>query len=446
MRRRGAFGGTPVGGERTLSRGEIRPLSLRRGGFRVGAWQAGDEDQKTWDISSEGQAVIDAETDFASVPPEPVGTGASGVPAFVQPEAPPIDPILRRRYRRCYAFGGFIGFLITVITIANYVTVPYFTIAPGSVRSTEPLVTVDGAPTFASDGEISFTTVSVGEATAFTAALGWLDPSVEVIPRKAVLGDQQPEENRKRNLEMMDGSKQTAQVVALRRLGYDVTATGTGAVIAFVKEGSPADSVLDPNDVVLSVDGVPVKIADDLVSSINTKQPGDTITLEIEPGNGDPIRKSTTTVVARESDPSKPMLGIQAGTRNLNFDLPFVVSIDSGDVGGPSAGLAFTLGVIDVLTPGSLTGGKSVATTGTMDLQGNVGPVGGVPQKTVGVRRSGAKLFLVPPDEYDEAVRFAGDMQVVAVRTLDEALDAIAKYGNDPSAVALASAGPLASQ
>jgi len=338
------------------------------------------------------------------------------------------------------------GLLITVIVIANYVTVPYFTIAPGSVRSTEPLVTVDGAPTFESYGDISFTTVSVGEATAFTAALGWFDPSVEVIPRKAVLGDQQPEENRKRNLEMMDGSKQTAQVVALRKLGHDVTATGTGAVIAFVKEGTPADAVLDPNDVVLSVDGVPVKIADDLVASINSKQPGDTITLEIEPGNGDPVRKSATTVVPRDGDPTKPMLGIQAGTRNLNFALPFTVSIDSGDVGGPSAGLAFTLGIIDVLTPGSLTGGKNVATTGTIDLRGNVGPVGGVPQKTVGVRRSGASLFLVPPDEYHEAVRFAGGMQVVSVRTLDEALEAIAKFGNDPSAMALTAAGPLPSQ
>jgi PDZ domain-containing protein len=111
------------------------------------------------------------------------------------------------------------------------------------------------------------------------------------------------------------------------------------------------------------------------------------------------------------------------------------VQIDSGAVGGPSAGLAFTLGVIDVLTPESLTGGQRIATTGTMDSSGTVGPVGGVQQKTVAVRRAGATLFLVPSNEYDEAKKYAGDMRVERVDTLDDALEVLASVGGGTDAV-----------
>ncbi len=334
--------------------------------------------------------------------------------------------------------------MVVIVGIAQYWKVPYYTIAPGSARPTEPLVKIDGHETYQSDGEIAFTTISFGEASALSAFAGWLDPSVEVVEADKALGGQQPDENRKRNLEMMDSSKQTAQVVALRKLGYDVKATGTGAVIKFVKADAPVASVLAPNDVVVAVDGKPVTIADELVDAIGAKKPGDRITLKIELGKDGQVVERETTVVSREDDASRPMLGVQAGTRNITFQLPFQVSIDSGEVGGPSAGLAFTLGVIDVLTPGSLTGGRKVATTGTIDLRGNVGPVGGVPQKTVAVRNSGAELFLVPPDEYDEALRFAGSMKVMPVSTLDEALKALADVGHDPEAVALATQVPKA--
>lgn len=352
---------------------------------------------------------------------------------------PPPDPRIVRRRRRVMATAIATGVVTTSLVIAGLVRLPYYTIAPGSVRSTEGLVAIDGADAYRdTGGDVSFTTVSIAEATALTLALGWLDPTVEVLPRQTALGGQEPEENRKRNLEMMNTSKQTAQVVALRKLGYDVKATGTGAVVAFVKDDAPVDDVLDVDDVVIGVDGHEVKIREDLIGAISAKRPGDAIELKVERSLTGAVEDVRTTVVASESDPSRPMLGVQVGTRQIEFQLPFTVSIDSGDVGGPSAGLAFTLGVIDVLTPGSLTGGKRVATTGTIDLAGNVGPVGGVPQKTVGVRRSGAELFLVPPDEYQEALRFAGDMKVVSVETLDDALEAIADLGQDPSAVALA--------
>ena len=116
-------------------------------------------------------------------------------------------------------------------------------------------------------------------------------------------------------------------------------------------------------------------------------------------------------------------------TRDLDYHLPFQVTVDSGAVGGPSAGLAFTLGIMDVLTPDSITGGHKVATTGTINADGTVGPVGGVHQKTIAVRESGAELFLVPSSEYDEAEKYAGSLRVEKVDTVDDALRVLATIG-----------------
>lgn len=391
-------------------------------------------------------AAVDVTTPAA---PSPDGGGAAAAPA--EAAAPPaddetprratLDPAVRRRRRR-WLIAALSGSAVAgLLILASVVTVPYYTIAPGSVRSTEPRISVDGGRTYDHQGDVSFTTVSFAPATVLTAFLGWVDPSVELLDEKVALGGQQPDENRKRNLEMMDSSKQTAQVVALRKLGYQVGATGTGAVIAFIKDGTPAATALEVGDVVTAIDGTPIGMSDELVSAIGTHQPGDTVTLTVEPAAGGEARTTPVQLVGRDDGSGKAMLGVQAGTRNIKFDLPFTVNIDSGDVGGPSAGLAFTLGTIDKLTPGGVTAGKKIATTGTIDLAGRVGPVGGVPQKTVAVRRAGAEVFLVPRDEFDEAKRFAGDMEVIPVDTLDDALAALASVGADTSNLAQSAPG-----
>ncbi len=143
-----------------------------------------------------------------------------------------------------------------------------------------------------------------------------------------------------------------------------------------------------------------------------------------------------TTEEAKSGDlKGKPMVGIVPVTKDLHLDFPVEVTIDPGQVTGPSAGLAFTLTIIDEMTPGSLTGGKKVAVTGTMDLDGNVGEVGGVPQKTAAALDAGAKLMLVPPPELKQARDRAGDsMKVVGVRTIDDALRALRQNGGAPVA------------
>jgi PDZ domain-containing protein len=357
----------------------------------------------------------------------------------------PVDarPTAWRRRRLFYAGGTVVGLLVVAIVVASVVPVSYYTLSPGSVRSTKSLVRVEGEPTYDDPGSISFTTVSLGSATAWGAFLGWIDPATDVVEKQQVLGDQSPEDNRKRNLEMMDSSKQVAEYVALRKLGYDAEMTGTGAVIHTVVPDSAAAAVLQPGDVVIEADGKPVLVGDDLVAAIAAHRPGEHLRLLVEPGDDGP-RTVEVELGVHPEDESLPFLGVAAGTRDRQFHLPFTVTIDSGDVGGPSAGLAFTLAIIDVLTPGSLTGGRKVATTGTIDARGNVGKVGGVHQKIVAGNRAGVEIFLVPSDEYDEAVRWADDdMEVVPVDTIDDALAALAARGGGTDSPAQRASGAV---
>lgn len=349
----------------------------------------------------------------------------------------------RRRRRWGIALGGVAVILIAAIVILNTVHVGYYMLAPGSVRRTEELVTIDGQPTFTQDaGSISYTTVSFSQASLWNKLTYRFDESVELVDEKDILRGQDPEQNRKENLDMMDNSKQEATVAALRKLGYNVEATGTGAVVKGFADNSPSKGTLEEGDAIVEIDGAKIATQEDLVKALADRKPNETATIIVAPDASDKRVTKTVTLGARPDDANRGFLGVQLGTRDLHFKFPFNVSIDSGQVGGPSAGLAFTLGVIDVLTPGSLTGGTKIATTGTIDLNGHVGPVGGVKQKTFAVRDSGATLFLVPPEEYDEAQKYAGpDLKVVKVETLDQALEVIAQNGGNTGPVNEKAAG-----
>ncbi len=363
------------------------------------------------------------------VPPLPQGDGTAPPTNLTDPPEP-----RRRRRRVWYVLLGVLTLLTLGTIAAALVQVPYYLLAPGSTRSTEGLVSVEGAPSYQSDGEIDFTTVSVRRATALQALIGWLDPTVSVVPEDQILGGQSQDENRDRNLQEMADSKEVATAVALKSLGYPVDEQGSGAMIVNVVSDTPAAASLNPGDVVVAADGKPIQLSSDLVDVIGAHQPGDVVALDVQRS---PEQTDTVNVqlVGRPDDASKAMLGVSLETYRLRYNFPFDVQIDSGAVGGPSAGLAFTLGVIDVLTPDSLTAGQRVATTGTMDPSGAVGPVGGVQQKTVSVRRAGATLFLVPSSEYDEAKKYAGDMRVESVDTIDDALRVLTSIGGGTPAV-----------
>jgi PDZ domain-containing protein len=335
--------------------------------------------------------------------------------------------------------------LVSAITGAALIEVPYVALRPGSVRPVTERVVVDGAPSFPPAESIAYTTVSVGTTTMLEALAGWLDDDVDVLPEDRVRGDRTEAENRRFNAQLMDTSKLVAVAVALDRLGEDVDITTTGAIVRGIAPGSPAEEALQIDDVIVAVDGDAVDEPEEIGDLLQDGGPGATHTLTVErpPGSGTLVDVEVTTIAAPD-DPDRAIVGIDPEDRITDFDFPIDVTIDSGTVGGPSAGLAFTLAVLDVLTPGELTGGHRVAVTGTMDLDGRVGPVGGGAQKAIAVRDAGYEVFLVPSDELEEVQDAVGDdVTVIAVDTLEEALDALDSVGgNAGSLLAAGPAGP----
>ncbi|HKY68718.1 MAG TPA: S16 family serine protease, partial [Acidimicrobiales bacterium] len=342
----------------------------------------------------------------------------------------------RRRGRIVLAVGALL--LVAFLIGAAFVPLPYYLFKPGSVRDTEPLITVEGAEVFPSDGSIGYTTVSLRQATLLGLAQGWLDDDIDVYDRDEVLGDRDVDENREVNLQMMSDSKQVATQVALERLGYDVEVT-VGQLVVEVVPASPADGVLEPGDVITAIDDEPFDDAEDLSRALADDAPGGEITATVESphagqgsGGDTGARDVEVALAPSPDDPGRGVMGVRVQPIVLDYEFPFDVTIDTGDVGGPSAGLAFTLALIDDLTPGDLTGGDDVAVTGTISGDGTVGPVGGTGQKAAAVREAGIHLFLVPSADYQAAVEHAGDdLEVVAVDSVDEALDALGDNGGD---------------
>ena len=310
--------------------------------------------------------------------------------------------------------------LLAVAAVSGiFIRLPYDTIAPGSSRQVNDTVLVRGGPNYPPKGQIMETTVSVRERiTPYEYAYGWLNPDIDVIPEKAVRGNTPPKVYEQENVEAMADSKKVAEAVALQHLGYNVV-QGKGAVIRDVKPNSAAAGVLKPGDVVVAVDNKPVNVETQAVDAIHAHKPGDRVTMSIVRGSAPP--QPVTVTLGNQG--GQPLLGVTLETSGLEFKLPFDVSIDSGSVVGPSAGAAYGLELLDQLTPGELTGGGKVAVTGQLYLNGKIGEIGGVAQKAVTVRRSGASIFIVPRANYKDAKAHAGShLQVYAVDTFDDAL------------------------
>lgn len=341
--------------------------------------------------------------------------------------------------RLWWVTGPLLAVLVGALVVVGAMRVPYVTFAPGGARAVEPLITVsvpDDGPKVddepPSDDLLYLTVATRVEPSGLVALFGWLDDQVQVEPSDPYLGTQSPDENRALNLELMTDSQDKARKVALEKLGYTVTSTPQGVFLEDVDPSYPAASQLKPGMTVVGADGKPVHDVDQLVAAIQTHQPGDTMTLDVIPlGASDPTTV-TVELGRRGDDPSVAAVGIRPVDR-VSYTFPVDIAIDTGQVGGPSAGLAFTLAILDRLTPGSLTGDQRVAVTGTIELDGTVGPVGGVDHKTEAAIREGAKLFLVPPGEEEIARKTArGRLEVKPVANLDEALAALAAAGGDP--------------
>ena len=376
-----------------------------------------------------------------SPPIPPPDTDIDLGPLHWAPPGPPA-PVARKRRRWLAPFLVTIAVLVVIgILAASFITLPYYAIAPGSARQVDDLVRVsDATKVYSHKGGVLFTTVSLYRARPLDAVQSWWNDNIELVPEKRILGTAKPDQLNQINLQEMTDSKQLAVAVALRRIG--VKEEGSGTVVTSLGQNVAASGHLQAGDVILSIDGKPTMLSQDAVDAVRARKPGEVGVLVVRGPGSEANRTESITFGEHPQSPGVAYLGVALSTKDSHFDIPYTVSIDSGSVGGPSAGLSFTLELIDSLTPGELTGGRKVAVTGTIGPDGTVGPVGGVLQKTAAVRSAGARYFLVPPDEYATAKAHAGkNLQVVKVETLEQALTFLQSIGGDIAALGPAPAG-----
>lgn len=303
---------------------------------------------------------------------------------------------------------------------------------PGTALSTSDRIETNGIDVFDPEGEIMLLTVSID---ADLSVVDWLlsavDDSIELRSRDSVYGDRSNQQQREHNRALMDSSKDVATIVALEYLGVNAADYKGVAFVEPVPDG-PADGVLKATDVILSIDGEPVTTVASLRAVLADLEPGTAVSVRVADFNTGAERDVPLTLGAHP-DSGGAFIGVSGVVERFErLALPFDVDISSGAVGGPSAGLAFALVVLDVLTPGELTGGKRVAVTGSIRLDGSVGDVGGVAQKAVAARNAGAEIIIVPEALVDDAVSTAPDIPVVGVATLDDAVEVLAAAGGDP--------------
>jgi PDZ domain-containing protein len=327
-----------------------------------------------------------------------------------------------------------LGAIVVAILLGGVVAapVPYVVLSAGPTVNTlgaedgTEVIQIKGTETSKSAGQLRLTTVKVRPETDLLSAMwAWFDDEEAVVPRELIYPPDQTEEQvEQRNAEDFERSQTSAETAALRELGYPVQVTVTKVVA-----DGPSVGVLRVGDVLTSVNGTEVATAGELTGLIRGRPAGTALRVGYTRGG----RAGTATVTSRAGGQDEPpRIGVEIEQRQPH---PFELKIDLEEIGGPSAGLMFALGIVDKVRPADLTGGKIIAGTGTIDDEGRVGPIGGIPQKLVGARAAGAVYFLTPADNCAEAVDNAvPGLPLAKVATISDALNALAavREGRQP--------------
>ena len=372
------------------------------------------------------------------------GPGAGDAPG-----PPPFAPPVRRRRRWPTVFGVVVAILVVAVLIANHISVNDYVITPGEASPVAPYIEVPAADNHPLTGTILLTDVFVTQLNALSyLQYKYFDSDSEVISGPELLG---PATNQDQYLDQgylqMAQAQSYATAAALSRLGYTVTSTNAGALIYGIATDSPAASTLHVAQVITAVNDTPVTTDCSLVTALHGLTPGTKAALTVEESSinnvgqfvsGPTVTKSVTLGTPPKGlidsgcgAPTKPTayLGIEPQTQQ-DWQFPVKVTVHTQNIGGPSAGLAMTLGIMDKLSSGRLTGNRIVAATGTIDQNGTVGDVGGVAEKTIAVERAGATVFFVPSVEFQAAESKATpQLHVYAVNNLDQVLRILTRLG-----------------
>lgn len=340
--------------------------------------------------------------------------------------------------------------LIALLCAGVLIKVPYAEMSPGPTVNTlgevggDPVLQITGRKTYKTSGHLNMTTVRVTGAdynmNLVEAVYGWLGHDSLVVPHDTLYPDGKTEQqSTQENAEEFSQSQESAKVAALTELGIPVSSR---VVVSTVIKDSPSQGKLHAGDVIKAVDGTAVKQPEDVAKLVTRHKPGQDVTFTVIPaktaaaaekaGKEPEGTEKITLTTEKAPKENRAIVGIQAGT---DHTFPFEINIKLADVGGPSAGLMFSLGIIDKLTPGQLTGGKFVAGTGTIDDKGKVGPIGGINMKLVGARNAGARYFLTPTDNCKSAASDTPDgLTLVRVKTIDDAKKSLEKIRSGDTA------------
>ncbi len=324
------------------------------------------------------------------------------------------------------------GLLLVVVlgAVGGTIRVPYVALGPGPTFNTlgqdkgSDVISIKGTTTYATTGHLNMTTVSVRDGLTLFGALGlWVNGRDAVVPRETVYPpDQTTQQVEQQNTQDFQRSESSAVVSALRYLKYPFTVK-----VQSVTKGSPSAGVLAPGDRLTTINGSAVSTAAQVSKALLDTRPGQSVKVGYV-RNGAAAAGTIVLGQRPEADQPQGFLGIEPAD---SPDVPFTVDISLANIGGPSAGLMFALGVVDKLTPGQLNNGAFVAGTGTITNDGTVGPIGGIPFKMVAAREAGASTFLVPSANCKEAKANApAGLALVKVDTLTGAvtdLDDLAK-------------------
>ena len=330
--------------------------------------------------------------------------------------------------QRVIAVVGVVA-LVGLVFALNFYRLPVVALSPGPMEDVLARLKVEGSRVYDSEGKLYLTSVGIDDNVRFyEALLDMANRDVQLVPRAQLYPEEQDSaEIDKENVALMDRSKETATVVALRQVGYKIEPSGVE--VTEVVAGAPADGKLRAGDEILAADGHLVDSTDEVRKAITGHKPGERVAFRVERGKGE---KNVSVEVQEVED--QPRVGVLL--RDLFPDLPVKVSIQTqNNIGGPSAGLMFTLSIIDKLTSEDLTGGRRIAGTGEIALDGSVLPVGGVGEKLIAVHRLGVTTFLIPAENCAGVKGQVPDgLRLVKVSKVDDAL----RFLRDPKAAATA--------
>jgi len=316
------------------------------------------------------------------------------------------------------------GLLVVVVTGLALSMIPsdHYIVLPDRARPTDPLVRIPGEES-QDEEDIYMVDVRIGRASLFERLFPWTKEGADLLPERAVnpagVSDRQ---RRQSSLNDMSRSQLIAITVALRELGREVDVNESGAEIVLVQPDSPADGVLEVGDVIVEAEGQEVESIQGLQRALSDVEPGQDVELTVQ--RGDERVQVTSGTQAAPDDADRAVMGVQVQDA-LDFEFPVDIEIDAGNIGGPSAGLAFALDIIDELGD-DIDRGRKIVATGELTLDGEVLPIGGVKQKAIGAREAGADIFLVPDGNFEDAKKATDDLEIIPVSNIEEALSVLA--------------------